>query len=192
MSPVVPSSMTFSMLSDKAAAGDRSALERLWANLAPHAWKQLYARHGVEMADELLNEVFLKVFRKGIPNPDRFREFEYAKSYVFCACESVFISRARKFCNAKEAPASTEAAFESASGHVDEDRVLSDIALAHFRIRLNGPMLETFDAWRCALKETSNLSDSYQEVAGRMGLPVTTVKKRCLTLRERLATLYSP
>jgi DNA-directed RNA polymerase specialized sigma24 family protein len=184
--------MTFALLADKAASGDRAALERLWNNLAPHAWKQLYARHGAEMADELINEVFLKVFKKGVPNPERFREFEYAKSYTFCACESVFISRARKFCNAKEAPSSTESAFESVSAQVDEDRVLSEIALNHFRMRLNGPLLETFDAWRSALKETSNLSDSYLEVAGTLGLPVTTIKKRCLNLRGRLASLYSP
>jgi len=182
---------TFALLAEKAAGGDRDALERVWANLAPHAWKQLRKKHGAEMADELLNDVFLKVFKNGIPNLDKFKEFEYAKSYVFRACESVFYSRARKFSNAREIASSTELVFESASGVMAEDEILAEVTLRQFRSKLDGSLLATYDAWRAALKQTTSLHESYEEVASEMGLPVTTVKKRCLGIRARLTALYS-
>ncbi len=181
----------FAMLADKAARGDREAMERMWANLAPHAWKHLRKKHGADMADELLNEVFIKVFKNGVPNLDKFVDFEYAKGYIYKACDSVFYSRARKFCNAREIPSSTELTFESASGTMAEDDILADVALTHFRSKLDGNLLATYDAWRAALKQTTSLHDSYAEVAAEMGLPITTVKKRCLGLRAKLTTLYS-
>ena len=56
---------------------------------------------------------------------------------------------------------------------------------------LDGNLLATYDAWRTALKQTTCLHDSYVEVANEMGLPVTTVKKRCLGLRAKLTAIYS-
>lgn len=143
------------------------------------------------MADELLNDVFMKVFKKGIPNLDKFTNFEYAKSYVFRACESAFVSRARKLSNANEIPSSDEPLFENAADAGTEDDVLSQVALGHFRNKLSGSSLQTFDAWMAALKQSRSLQDSYAEAAEIMGLPVTTVKKRCVGLRARLTALYS-
>lgn len=190
--PLSPDSYaSFGHLAEKAAKGDQDALERLWANLAPHAWKHMRNKHGADMADELLNEVFIKVFKNGIPNLDKFAEFEYAKSYIFKACDSVFCSRARKFSYSHELASSTETIFESASGTIAEDAILADVALGHFRTKLDGNLLATYDAWRTALKQTTCLHDSYVEVANEMGLPVTTVKKRCLGLRAKLTAIYS-
>ena len=186
-----PNQVDFSVLADKAAAGDMSALERLWANLAPHAWKLLRNKHGAEMADELLNEVFIKIFKNGVPNLEKFREFEYAKSYVYRTCESVFCSRARKFSYSREIASSTDVAFETASTSLAEDDILAEVVLNNFRSKLDGNALATYDAWRTALKQTSTLHDSYAEAALELGLPITTVKKRCLGLRARLTALHS-
>jgi RNA polymerase sigma-70 factor (ECF subfamily) len=158
--------------------GDAEAFRHLYRRYQQKVRSTLYQLCGGEMLDDLVQEVFLRVW-KGLPN---FRQAAKFSTWLYRICWNVAADRRRQF--ARQQPlAQEELAVEDTFSRPQDT---PDLMQLHYQ-DLVGRGLQSLNLEHRSVLVLHDLADIPQkEVAEILKLPLGTVKSRLFYARSQL------
>lgn len=175
-SPTIASTQ---QLVDACVAGDRCAMQQLYEQCADNVYGLMVRMVGQQDADDLTQQVFLKMFRK----LEQFNGQSKLETWLYRLASNEALQHLRRSKRRSTSPLVTEPATDDPDrmGKVEEAELL-ETAMSQLEPELRAILI---------LKEQRDLS--YREIAESVGIPEGTVGSRLnrarKVLRQELAKL---
>lgn len=174
-----PASARTQQLVDACVAGDRCAMQQLYEQCSDNVYGLMVRMVGRQEADDLTQQVFLRMFRK----LDQFNGQSRLETWLYRLATNEALQHIRRSKRRSTAPLVTEPATDDPDrvGRAEEAELL-ETAMSRLEPELRAILI---------LKEQQNLP--YREIAESIGIPEGTVGSRLnrarKVLREELAKM---